>query len=93
MPPHTCFNPSGSETTRRRLILGAAAGAVGSAATLSIARAAPAKLAPADIAYQPKPKGRLQCDLCVNWQPPESCKVVSGSISPSGWCGLFVRKP
>jgi len=50
------------------------------------------KMAPGDIGYQSRPNGAQRCDLCVNWQAPQSCKLVAGSISPSGWCGLFVKK-
>jgi hypothetical protein len=56
------------------------------------AAAAPAKLPPGEIGYQPTPKGNARCELCVNWQAPNACKVVAGPISPNGWCGLFVRK-
>jgi hypothetical protein len=24
--------------------------------------------------------------------PPNACRVAAGQISPSSWCGLFVRK-
>ncbi|MEO8926346.1 MAG: hypothetical protein ABI306_04205 [Caulobacteraceae bacterium] len=86
-----------SETSRRQLIFGMAltAGAAGALAAGLAPRAAaavPSKLPQADIGYQNKPNGKLRCDMCVNWQSPASCKVVAGSISPAGWCGLFVRK-
>ena len=86
---------TGSETTRRRF-LGALAKVGGMitliGASLGAAPANAAKLPPAEIGYQARPKGRQRCDLCANWQPPEGCKVVAGSISPAGWCGLFVAK-
>jgi hypothetical protein len=50
------------------------------------------KLAQTDIGYRDRPNGGQRCDLCVNWQAPSACKVVAGTISPSGWCGLFVRR-
>ena len=50
------------------------------------------KLAQNEIGYQPTPKGQQRCDACVNWNPPGTCKLVAGSISPTGWCGLFARK-
>jgi hypothetical protein len=87
---------SGSETTRRglitRLAIAGAAGVVGAGVMSRRAAAASAKLPPNEIGYQGSPKGNSRCELCVNWQAPNACKVVAGAISPSGWCGLFVRK-
>lgn len=54
--------------------------------------AAAAKLSPGEIGYQTSPKGSARCELCVNWQAPNACKVVAGAISPKGWCGLFAQK-
>ncbi|HEY1928914.1 MAG TPA: hypothetical protein VGG92_15735 [Caulobacteraceae bacterium] len=81
----------------RRQLLGRAALAAGLAGVASAglshrAVAAAVKLRPGDIGYQTSPKGNARCELCVNWQAPNACKVVSGEISPTGWCGLFVRK-
>jgi len=82
------------ETTRRQLIgrVVLMAGALG--ASLAAGRAAAAtKLSHGDVGYQPKPQGKARCELCVNWQAPDACKLVAGPISPSGWCGLFVPRP
>jgi hypothetical protein len=88
--------PTDIETTRRvvimRFVLAGAAGVVAANTTPRPAAAAPAKLPPNEIGYQATPKGAARCELCVNWQPPNACKLVAGAISPSGWCGLFVRK-
>ncbi|MDB5481966.1 MAG: high potential iron sulfur protein [Caulobacteraceae bacterium] len=85
-----------SETTRRglvsRLVVAGAGGVVGASLMSRRAAAAPAKLAPNEIGYQASPKGSARCELCVNWQAPNACKVVAGAISPSGWCGLYVRR-
>jgi len=86
---------SAGETTRRALIARLAlAGAVASGMAVAARRAtaATAKLSPREIGYQASPKGPARCELCVNWQAPNGCKLVAGPISPSGWCGLFVRK-
>jgi hypothetical protein len=87
---------NGTETTRRglitRLAITGAAGVVGVGLATSRAAAAPAKLSPNEIGYQPSPNGNARCEACVNWQAPNACKVVAGPISPTGWCGLFVRK-
>jgi hypothetical protein len=84
------------DTTRRSLIVRLALVGVAGAAVADLAprraAAAPAKLPPNEIGYQPSPKGAAKCELCVNWQAPNACKLVAGQISPTGWCGLFVRK-
>ena len=46
----------------------------------------------ADAKYQGKPKDDQRCDGCILFQPLNTCKVVQGEISPSGWCQLFVKK-
>jgi hypothetical protein len=70
-----------------------AASALGAVTSPGRVAAAQIKLAQNDIGYQNTPKGNLRCALCVNWQPPASCKVVAGPISANGWCGVFARKP
>lgn len=82
-----------SPISRRQILHGATLAAAGSFAIAGAAGAAPAKLAPKMVSYQPTPKGSLRCDKCVQWQPPAACKVVSGTISPSGWCTLYALKP
>lgn len=95
--PETPLDKHVFATNRRQLIgrmtlaIGLA-GAMGSGLAPRRAHAAPAKLPPNEIGYQASPKGNARCELCVNWQAPNACKVVAGSISPNGWCGLFVRK-
>jgi high potential iron-sulfur protein len=42
--------------------------------------------------YQDKPKGDQRCDNCMQFVAPSSCKVVDGTISPSGWCMAWVKK-
>ncbi|HEY2051092.1 MAG TPA: hypothetical protein VGH03_17270 [Caulobacteraceae bacterium] len=81
----------------RRQLLGRAVVAAGLAGAASAglsqqAMAAAIKLRPGDIGYQPSPKGSARCELCVNWQAPNACKLVSGTISPTGWCSLYARK-
>ncbi len=51
-----------------------------------------AKAAPASVAYQTKPNGSSQCSNCVQFVAPNACKIVSGTISPSGWCELWSPK-
>jgi hypothetical protein len=28
----------------------------------------------------------------VNWEPPNACKIVSGTIDPNGWCIAYAPK-
>ena len=42
--------------------------------------------------YQPSPKNGQSCNKCMQWEPPASCKIVAGTISPAGWCQLFSPK-
>jgi hypothetical protein len=53
---------------------------------------AAAKVAPKDVGYQPTPKGSARCDNCVQWQAPNACKLVSGIISPNGWCSIYAHR-
>jgi hypothetical protein len=88
---------SAPQTSRRQLIFNMAivagvAGATVTGLSAGSAMAKQSKLAQTDIGYQNRPNGGQRCDICVNWQAPSACKLVAGTISPSGWCGLFVRK-
>lgn len=65
-------------------------------ATLGCAAALPArpeptaaKLSQAATQYQSTPRGMFSCAVCTFFVRPRSCKLVSGDISPTGWCRLF----
>jgi hypothetical protein len=73
----------------RRTVLIAAVGAVPLLA-LGVT-AAEAKLAQSAVKYQDSPKDGKQCDGCKLFVAPSSCKTVDGTISPSGWCALWVK--
>jgi hypothetical protein len=47
------------------------------------------KLSPAEAEYQTSPKGMFSCAVCTFFIKPRGCKVVTGEISPNGWCKLF----
>jgi hypothetical protein len=72
-----------------------AIGAVGGAAAivtgLRPAAADPTISQPA-VAYQDQPEGDKECDKCVQFLAPSSCKVVEGNISPHGCCRIFMPK-
>ena len=51
-----------------------------------------AKLSQTAARYQNSPKDGKQCSNCNLFVPPNACKSVDGTISPSGWCALYVKK-
>ena len=73
--------------TRTALAFGAA-----TAATTVRQAAAQQKVTQALANYQGTPKGNDHCGVCLNFQPPHTCKFVQGDISPNGWCQLFTPK-
>jgi hypothetical protein len=79
-----------SGVSRRTLLLAAA----GAAPLLTLTGGeAEAKLAQDTVKYQTTPNGGHQCDGCIQFVAPNSCKLVEGDISPTGWCSLWVKKP
>jgi len=78
----------------RRALLGIAALVVGVAATsrVSMGAAAEQKVSQADAKYQDQPKGQQRCEICLQFQPPNACRIVEGPISPKGWCQYFAAK-
>jgi hypothetical protein len=89
------LSPTSLCVSRRSLIRRAAAiagGGVVAAASLGPAAAQGAKLAPNVAQYQATPKGKAQCSGCASFVAPGACKLVSGAISPTGWCVLFAAK-
>jgi hypothetical protein len=83
--------------SRRGLIRRAAAFAGGGTVLVAglgpgSASAQAAKVAQGAAQYQKTPKGAAQCSTCGSFIAPASCKLVSGAISPSGWCALYSAK-
>lgn len=82
------------QKTRRTILrvgLAAIGGAAASAADAG-QRIAQAKLAQKVVQYQEMPKGNQKCSICVNFIPPNACKIVDGTINPDGWCVAFAPK-
>jgi hypothetical protein len=77
--------------TRRALLQGVLAAAILTAA--SVGADAQQKADPKLVQYQQKPKGDQECDKCLHFEPPDSCKLVAGKINPKGWCMLYAPKP
>jgi hypothetical protein len=78
----------------RRAVLTNSALAFGAAAAGATVVSAQAqqKLTQAAAKYQDHPKGSQSCAICANFQPPNACRFVAGTISPNGWCQLFAPK-
>jgi hypothetical protein len=66
--------------------------AVAAAGAFASAALAASKMSQKTVSYQPTPKGNRQCANCLNFEAPASCKLVDGTISPSGWCTIYITK-
>lgn len=78
----------------RRCLLHRVLVLAGAARGLSLSGAAEAQTKASQklVAYQSTPKDGHTCAICQYFEPPNACKVVEGTISPSGWCNLWVQK-
>jgi hypothetical protein len=79
----------------RRLLMRSAVAAVGAATVIGIrpkSAAGVIKISQNAVAYQDHPQGDKRCDKCVQFQPPNACKMVDGTISPQGSCRIFMPK-
>ena len=84
-----------SKMSRRSVLKRATllAGAAVTAAVLPHKQALAQKASKEAMKYQDKPNGDKQCSNCLQFVPPDSCKVVEGTISPNGYCIAWVKKP
>ena len=78
----------------RRVVIAGTAAAVGAATAVAAATRAAAqqKIKQADAKYQDHPNNNQQCDGCIQFQAPNACKIVDGTINPKGWCQFFGPK-
>jgi anaerobic selenocysteine-containing dehydrogenase len=85
---------SGTRVSRRNFLYTAAAGggAMLGMGLVGSPAAASTKIPQKTASYQATPRGKARCDNCSLWQPPSSCKIVAGTISPAGWCVLYKKK-
>ena len=82
-----------SAPVSRRALLQGGAGTAGAAIILGAtpnSASAVVKLSPKVVAYQDHPNGDKRCGKCVQFQPPNACKIVDGAVSPEGYCRFFV---
>jgi hypothetical protein len=86
-----------TETVTRREALAKGVGVL--AVVASLTAVAPStseaqkKMAPKMVQYQQTPKKDQKCSVCLQFVPPDACKLVEGKINPEGWCSLFAAKP
>ena len=85
----------GATQCSRRCVLKSAAATAAGLVVLGAAaeRAFAAKASQKAVAYQTTPHGPQQCDNCLQFQAPSSCKVVEGDVAAAGWCRVYVKKP
>jgi hypothetical protein len=50
------------------------------------------KVAKAAMKYQDHPNGEEKCSNCMQFVPPDACKIVEGKISPNGYCIAWTKK-
>jgi hypothetical protein len=81
---------AGSARVYRRSLLGSTIAAVGILAVGRQRATAQPKISKIAVNYQDHPDGDKRCDRCVQFLPPDACKVVNGTISPQGSCRIFV---
>ncbi|HZT50412.1 MAG TPA: hypothetical protein VFA22_00675 [Stellaceae bacterium] len=76
----------GERLSRRSLLAGAAV-----AACVTPARADD-KVSKEEAKYQAMPKGQQRCGICLQFQPPNQCRIVQGPVVPTGWCQFFAAR-
>ena len=81
-----------SGPSRRNILLQTVGCAAGAAVAFIPVRQAAAKMTQPAASYQDSPKNDQQCDGCSLFQTPNSCRIVDGTVSPSGWCKFWVKK-
>ncbi len=88
----------GSSVSRRGMLEIALVAAASVAEGLaSPARAQPGlseeqKIKQADAKYQTTPNGQQRCEICLQFEPPDHCKIVQSPISANGWCQYFAAR-
>ena len=82
-------NQSRKDALRTLIVLPALAGALALTST-----AADAANNQAQFKYQDKPDAKTghKCSMCQLFKPPHSCSLVTGTISPNGWCVASAKK-
>jgi hypothetical protein len=77
----------------RRSVLISAVGSTSLLAGTTRWAEAGTKVPQSAVHYQQTAKDGQDCDDCAHFMAPQACKLVDGTISPTGWCRLWVKKP
>ncbi len=81
-----------ASVSRRSLLEGAAVlGALAGVASAPCADAEVSevqKISHADAKYQSTPNGQQRCEICIQFEPPDHCKIISSN----GWCQYFAAR-
>ncbi len=86
--------PKSAMELSRRCVLQRAASVTGAAVILGLGvnTAMAGKMPQSAVGYQGSPKGAQSCSNCRLFQAPSACQSVEGTISPNGWCRIYVKK-
>jgi hypothetical protein len=88
------------EKLSRRRLLRVTVRAIGTAAAIRLVPHAAAeeelneenKIKRTEAEYRPQRKGQQRCEICLQFESPDKCKIVQGPISPTGWCQYFAAR-
>ena len=50
------------------------------------------KVPHAEAKYQSTPNGQQPCEICLQFEPPDHCKIVQSPIAANGWCQYFAAR-
>jgi len=84
--------------SRRSLLEWAASFAVSFTAMIGLSFKARAqvseaeKISQAEAKYQSTSNGQQRCEICLQFEPPDHCKIVRSPISANGWCQYFAAR-
>jgi len=89
-----------TEPISRRALLDGAVCLLGVAASAGVAAGARAeeeikeadKITQAEAHYQNHPNNQQRCEICLQFSPPYTCKIVHGPVVRTGWCQYFAAR-
>lgn len=77
--------------SRRTLCIFAAAASAGVARADDVVKETD-KVTQAEARYQNHPNGQQRCEICLQFKPPYTCKIVHGPVVRTGWCQFFAAR-
>jgi hypothetical protein len=78
--------------SRRSVLEGAIYVGVAVSALAMTTKPVAAKMLKRVAGYQDSPNGNQRCATCAQFQRPNTCQIVEGSVSPNGWCKIWQSK-